>query len=102
MTDQPTTPTVIATNVPAPDPVAHTEAVTVHAIPEQPTPQQHASRWHSLLSALEGLLAIGTSPEVTRLLPTRFQGYIAAASVVQQVAEAASNPQAAPPTGAQP
>lgn len=93
----PTTPTVVATSVPAPEPIAHTEMVVVHGIPDQPTPKQHASRWMSVLSALEGLLAIGTSPEVTKLLPTKYQGYLAAASVVDQVANAVVNPQGSQP-----
>lgn len=72
-------------------PVAPTVAVTVPAIPHAATPQQHASRWHSILAALEGLLAVGTSPAVMALLPPKYQGYVAAASVVEQVTAAATD-----------
>lgn len=88
----PLIPSVVATAVPLPPPLAHTEMVVVHSIPEQPTAKQHASRWFTVLSALEGLLAIGTSAEVTKLLPPKYAGYVAAASVVDQVASAVAPP----------
>lgn len=90
------TPNVVASSAPEAQPVAHTETVTVPAIPAQPTPQQHASRWHLVFSVLEGLLAIGTTPEVMKHLSPKQQGYIAAISVVDQVAQASSNTQANP------
>ena len=57
-----------------------------------PTAQQHASRWHFVLSLFEGLLHEATTPEVMTLLPAKYQGMIAAAAVVNQVAEQAANP----------
>ncbi len=74
---------------PVASPTAVATPVSIVAAPDgtpaAPTHQQHASRWHFVLSMLEGMLALGASPAVMELLPAKYQGYIAAASVVEQV-----------------
>ncbi len=77
-------PTAVATPV--------SIVANIDGTPATPTPQQHASRWHFVLSLFEGMLALGASPAVMELLPPKYQGYIAAASVVEQVVTHAASP----------
>lgn len=68
-------------------PTPHTAEVVVPALTSTSTPAQHASRWHTILSLLEGMMGIAASPAVMALLPSKYQGYIGAAAAVGSVVE---------------
>lgn len=61
-------------------------AVAIPALPADASHEEHASRWHIVLRALEDLLALGTNPAVMALLSPKYQGYAAAAAAVESVA----------------
>lgn len=83
-----TTPNTTDVHAPlAAVPTPHTAETVVPALTPTSTPVEHASRWHTILSLLEGMLGIATSPAVLALLPGKYQGYIGAAAAVGAVVE---------------